>query len=146
MKFLNVIGDWVNRYFSNEEAIYLVALIAFVIVLLAFLGGYLAPVLTGLVFAFLLQGLVVWLQRLKMPRIVAVWTSFMLFVGAIFAFVLIVVPLMWQQMQGLVSLAPTAILRLREGLAELSQRFPDYVTEEQVSGLGSMPGRGNWVT
>ena len=57
MKFLDVIGQWVNEYFSNEEAIYLIVLLGVTLAALAWLGGYLAPVLTGLVFAFLLQGL-----------------------------------------------------------------------------------------
>jgi putative permease len=135
VKFLEVISTWVNQYFSNEEAIYLIALLTFTLVVLATLGGVLAPVLTGLVFAFLLQGLVKWLERAKMPRIVAVYMSFLLFVGAILAFLLMMLPLLWQQMQGLVSLLPTAIARLREGVAELSSRFPEYVTQEQISAL-----------
>lgn len=135
MKFLEVISTWVNQYFSNEEAIYLIALVTITLVVLATLGGVLAPVLTGLVFAFLLQGLVKWLEKAKMPRIVAVYMSFLLFVGAILAFLLMMLPLLWQQMQGLVSLLPTAIARLREGVAELSSRFPEYVTQEQISAL-----------
>lgn len=133
MKFLEVIGSWVNQYFSNEEAIYLIVLISVTLVVLASLGGVLAPVLTGLVFAFLLQGLVKWLERAKIPRLVSVYLSFLLFVGAILAFFLIVVPLLWQQMQGLVALLPTAIARLQEGLAELALRFPEYITKDQIS-------------
>ncbi len=58
MRFLEVIGSWINRYFSNEEAIYLVVLLVVGFMVLFTLGGVLAPVLTGLVLAFLLQGLV----------------------------------------------------------------------------------------
>jgi putative permease len=135
VKFLEVISTWVNQYFSNEEAIYLIALLVGVLVILATLGGFLAPVLTGLVFAFLLQGLVKQLERTKMPRLVAVCISFLLFVGAILAFLIIIVPLLWQQMQGLIALIPVAIDLLREGITELSSRYPEYATPEQVSKL-----------
>ena len=68
MRFLEVIGGWVNRYFSNEEAIYLVVLLAAGFLILFMLGGVLAPVLTGLVLAFLLQGLVKRLVIWRVPE------------------------------------------------------------------------------
>ena len=66
MRFLEIIGGWINRHFSNEEAIYLMVLLVLGFVVLFLLGGVLAPVLTGLVFAFLLQGLV---KRLMLWRV-----------------------------------------------------------------------------
>ena len=135
MKFLEVIGDWFNQYFSNTEAIYLIALVVALLVTLATLGGFLAPVLTGLVFAFLLQGLVKWLQRLRVPRMLCVYLSFLLFLGAIFAFLLIMVPLLLQQLQGLVALIPTAITLLREWVGGLAEQFPEYVTPGQISAI-----------
>ena len=59
MKFVDVISGWINRHFSNEEAIYLVLFVGFVFVFLAVLGTYLAPVITGLIVAFLILGVVV---------------------------------------------------------------------------------------
>ena len=133
MRFLHVIGAWINEYFSHEEAIYLVVFIATMLIVLATLGGYLAPVITGLVIAFLLQGLVSAMERIRVPRALAVVIAFLVFLGLVFALALIVVPLLWQQLQELLALLPTAILRLREGVAELAVRFPEYVTPEQVS-------------
>jgi len=135
VKFLNVISHWVNEYFSNEEAIYLIALLGFTIVVLATLGGVLAPVLMGLVFAFLLQGLVNGLQRIKVPRLLAVYLSFLLFVGLILTFFVIVVPLLWKQMQGLIGLLPAALTLLQDSVSELAARYPQYITENQVSSL-----------
>ncbi len=62
MNFIDVLGRWVNRYFSRPDAIFLVAAILAVSAVLYVLAGALAPVLTGLVIAFLLQGLV---ERLR---------------------------------------------------------------------------------
>ena len=58
MRFLEIIGGWINRYFSHEEAIYLVLMLVVGFLVLFLLGGVLAPILTGLVLAFLLQGVV----------------------------------------------------------------------------------------
>ncbi|NOX50045.1 MAG: AI-2E family transporter [Gammaproteobacteria bacterium] len=132
---MHVIEDWLNQHFSNEEAIYLVVLITVILVALATLGSVLAPVLTGLVVAFLLQGLVKSLERSKMPRLMAVLVSFFLFLSIVFALVLVVVPLLWQQLQGLLELLPAVVGRAREGMEELAVRFPEYVTPDQISSL-----------
>ena len=135
MKFLEVIGGWVNRYFSNEEAIYLIALIVFAAIILATLGGVLAPVLTGLVLAFLLQGVVAWMERIRVPRVLAVSVSFLVFVGLILVFFIIAVPLLWRQMQGLAGLLPTAITLLQDAVTNLAARYPEYITQAQISSL-----------
>ena len=135
MKFLDVIGAWVNEHFSNEDAIYLVLLITGTLLVLATLGGYLAPVLTGLVVAFLLQGVVDLLESRHAPRWLAISLAFLIFIGAVLALVLIIVPLLWQQLQGLVELLPSVVVRLREGVEELAVRFPEYVTPAQISSL-----------
>ena len=134
MRFLEVISEWVNENFSNQEAIFLVFLIAITLVILATLGGYLAPVLTGLVFAFVLQGLVKMLERF-MPRWLAVWVSFLVFLSTVLLLALMVFPLLWQQLTGFLGAAPEVVVRLRDGVANLAERFPDYVTQEQVSNL-----------
>lgn len=134
MRFVDVISDWVNEHFSNQEAIFLVFLIAFVLIILATLGGYLAPVLTGLVFAFVLQGLVKTLERV-MPRWVAVWLSFLIFISTVLLLALMVFPLLWQQLTGFLAAAPDVVVQLRQGVANLAERFPDYVTQEQVATL-----------
>ncbi|MGH8355474.1 MAG: AI-2E family transporter, partial [Pseudomonas sp.] len=55
---LKVLRDWLQRYFSDEEAVVLALLLILGFSLVLTLGGMLAPVLAGLVLAFLMQGLV----------------------------------------------------------------------------------------
>jgi len=55
MNFLNIISGWMNRYLSQEDAVYLVVALSLIVVLLYILGGALAPVLTGLVIAFFVR-------------------------------------------------------------------------------------------
>ena len=101
MRFLEVIGSWINRHFSHEEAIYLVVFLVSGFALLVIFGGTLAPVLTGLVVAFLLQGLVKKLTSWRVPESVAVYLSFVFFLGGLIALLLFVVPLVWQQLSAL---------------------------------------------
>ena len=132
MRFLEVISGWINRHFSNEEAIYLIVFVVFTLVTLFTLGGVLAPVLTGLVFAFLLQGLVKRLSAAGLPDGAAVALTFLLFIGGLIALILFVVPLVWRQLRALAEAAPDLIVRLREAADDLTEAFPDLITERQV--------------
>ena len=53
-----VLRDWIQRYFSDEEAVVLAVLLFLAFTAVLTLGGMLAPVLAGMVLAYLMQGLV----------------------------------------------------------------------------------------
>ena len=135
MNFVDVLGGWVNRYFSRPDAIFLIAALLVVALMLYILAGALAPVLTGLVLAFLLQGLVGRLERLGSPRLLAITFAMIVLIGMVSTAVLLVVPLLWQQAEDLLALAPTLIGMLREVLSSLSETFPEFITEEQIRGV-----------
>ena len=132
MRFLEVISGWINRYFSNEEAIYLVMFLLTVFLVLFILGGVLAPVLTGLVIAFLLEGLVQRLKNLNLSEGVAISVTLLVFFGGVFGFGLFVVPLVWQQLRALAAALPDIIGRLNEITQDLSTTLPEFVGPEQV--------------
>ena len=124
MRFLEVIGGWINDYFSNEEAIYLVVLLLVGFAALLVLGTYIAPVLAGLIFAYLLSGVVDRLVVWHVPRLAAVWIVFALFVGGAIAIVIGIAPLIWRQLTESVNAMPGVIDRLRVLLADMSAEFP----------------------
>jgi putative permease len=132
MRFLQVISGWINRYFSHEEAIYLVVLLVAGFLVLFVLGGVLAPVLAGLVVAFLLQGVVRRLMSWHVPERIAVYLTFTLFVGVMITFLVFLVPVMWQQLRAMIEGLPNAMGRLREIGRDLSERFPEFITPEQI--------------
>ena len=76
-----VLRDWIQRYFSDEEAVVLAVLLFLAFTAVLTLGGMLAPVLAGMVLAYLMQGLVTTLERLRLPGGAAVGLVFALFMG-----------------------------------------------------------------
>ncbi len=132
MRFLEIIGSWINRHFSNEEAIYLVVFMVAGFTLLFVFGATLAPVLTGLVLAFLLQGIVKRLTGWGMPEKPAVYLTFVFFLGVLTTILLFVVPLIWQQLSALRAALPNIITRLQDMVRELPEIAPGFVTAEQV--------------
>ena len=132
MRFLEIIGSWINRHFSNEEAIYMVVFLVVGFALLFVFGGMLAPVLTGLVLAFLLQGLVKRLVGWGIPENPSVYLTFVFFLGVLATILLFVVPLIWQQLVALRAALPNIINRLQDMLRDLPEIAPGFVTAEQV--------------
>ena len=135
MNFVDVLGSWVNRYFSRPDAIFLISVLLVIALVLYTLAGALAPVLTGLVLAFLLQGLVGRLEKLGSPRLLAIALAMIVLIGTVATAVLLVVPLLWQQAADLLALAPTLVGMLRDGLSSLAEAFPEFITAEQILGV-----------
>ena len=132
MNFLNVISGWINRHFSNEQAIFLVALVVVFLMTLITIGGFLAPVLTGLVIAFLMQGMVFKLIGLRVPRPLAIGLSMLFVFGGLLAVVLGLLPLAWQQMNQSIASLPKVVEQVGQLFIELSDEYPDYLSDGQI--------------
>ncbi|WP_426111130.1 AI-2E family transporter [Pseudomonas sp. DSP3-2-2] len=127
-----VLRDWVQRYFSDEEAVVLAVLLFLAFTIVLTLGGMLAPVLAGMVLAFLMQGLVNLLERLRVPEGGAVALVFTLFMGALLVFLLVLVPLLWHQLITLFNELPGMLAKWQSLLLLLPERYPHLVSDEQV--------------
>ena len=132
MHFINVIGGWINRHFADEEAIFLVVLILVSFVVLFTLGGVLAPILTGLVFAFLLQGLVARLEALRIPRLLAICLVEIVFLGALIGLILGLLPLVGAQLEELVAATPRFFQQLGALAEELGTTYPDLFSQARI--------------
>ncbi|MGQ7817741.1 AI-2E family transporter [Pseudomonas sp. A46] len=129
---LKVLRDWVQRYFSDEEAVVLAVVLVLGFTAVLTLGNMLAPVLAGLVLAFLMQGLVNLLERLRLPHSLAVWVVFALFLGALGLIFGVLMPLLWQQVSTLFQELPRMLGEWQSLLLLLPERYPHLVTDEQV--------------
>jgi putative permease len=145
-----VLRDWVQRYFSDEEAVVLAVLLFLAFTIVLTLGGMLAPVLAGLVLAFLMQGLVNFLERLRVPEGGAVALVFTLFMGALLVFLLVLVPLLWHQLITLFNELPGMLAKWQSLLLLLPERYPHLVSDEQVlsaieAARGEIGKFGQWA-
>ncbi|MEO6678834.1 MAG: AI-2E family transporter [Pseudomonas sp.] len=145
-----VLRDWIQRYFSDEEAVVLAVLLFLGFTAVLTLGGMLAPVLAGMVLAYLMQGLVVTLERLRVPGGVAVGLVFALFMGVLLVFIVVVVPLLWHQLITLFNELPGMLAKWQSLLLLLPERYPHLVSDEQVLqaievARGEIGKFGQWV-
>lgn len=147
---LSVVRDWFYRYLSDEEAVVLGVILVLGFSAVLTLGGMLAPVLAGLVLAFLMQGMVGALERLRVPHGLAVWTVFMLFVAMLAVVLLLLVPLFWRQLLTLINELPRMLGEWQGMLLLLPERYPQLVTEEQIlrgieAARGELGRVGQWL-
>ncbi|MGO2769141.1 AI-2E family transporter [Pseudomonas taetrolens] len=145
-----VLRDWVQRYFSDEEAVVLAVLLVLAFTAVLTLGGMLAPVLAGMVLAYLMQGLVVALERLRVPAAASVGLVFALFMGLLMVFMVVVLPLLWHQLITLFNELPGMLAKWQSLLLLLPERYPHLVSDEQVlqaieAARGEIGKFGQWA-
>lgn len=129
---LKVLKNWVHRYFSNEEALVLFLLLLVLLGVVLSMGGVLGPVFAGLILAFLMQGMVAQLVRLRLPHLLAVSLVFVLFLGLLFAVIFLLMPLIWGQLVHLFAELPRMLSEGQEILLGLPEKYPQFFSEAQI--------------
>lgn len=129
---LKVLQRWIDRYFSDEEALLLLVLLTAMLLVLASLGQVLAPFLTAVVVAYLFQGLMERLQQLGLSHLGATVMVFLLFVSLMVLLLFIVLPAAWQQLTQLFYELPRIAAKGQGLLLLLPQQYPELISEEQA--------------
>ncbi|WP_020408089.1 AI-2E family transporter [Hahella ganghwensis] len=134
---LKIIRSWFEKYFSDEEAVIVFLLLAISTFLLLTLGALITPVLASIVIAYILQGLVVKLQRMGVGHIYAVLTVFAVFLGLTLATVLVLLPLVATQVSSLFKELPHMLSNAQSLIKLLPERYPELISEEAVASVYS---------
>ncbi|HLD16868.1 MAG TPA: AI-2E family transporter [Coxiellaceae bacterium] len=121
---LQAISTWFSRNFSDPAALGLFFTIVVIIVLLEFFGNILAPLLVSIIVAYLLNSIVRLFEQWRMPHLIAVTLVFLLFLGLVGVFLLVVLPLLWRELGSLVREMPAAIDKVQHLFRDWSDRYP----------------------
>jgi putative permease len=96
------------------------------------MGKILAPILASVLIAYLLDGLVVSLERARTPRLLAVIIIFVIFMVVLFLLLFGLLPALSTQMGQFVRDLPSMFAQGKTLLMHLPSRYPDFISEEQV--------------
>lgn len=129
---MQVITDWFRHNFSDPQVVFLAAalIVGFAVVLS--MGYMLAPALASIVIAYLLEGLVAFLQRHGWPRLMAVLVVYIAFMVFVIMVLFGVIPVVSRQVTDLVQQLPSMISKGLVSLSELPERYPDVVSQDQI--------------
>ena len=133
MNFLKVFSDWLDRYLANEQTLALLFFLGLGLLFLIYFGVVLAPLISGLVGAFLLNGIANKLEQYRISRLFAVSICLVMFLLLIIVFVLLAVPVLAGQFRDLIQLLPSSFSAVQLLLNQLSADYPDFVTPEQIT-------------
>ena len=133
---MNIVTQWYRRYVSDPQVVILAVLLAAGFLVMLTLGQMLAPVLAGVVIAYLLDGVVEKCHRMGMPRLPAVIIVFLLFMTFMVFATLWLAPRLSAQVTQLVRQLPDIITHGQSVMAQLPERYPKLFTAEQVRELG----------
>ena len=147
---LNTIKGWLHRYLSDSEALVLLLLLVAGFAIILTMGNMLAPVFAALVLAFLMQGVVNWLQGWGIRHSWSVTLVFVLFVSVLVISLLLLVPLVWQQVSALLNELPKMVSHGQAWVRELPEHFPAFVSEAETAAItesinGMIAGLGQWA-
>jgi len=138
---MNRVTSWFRRHLADPQVVSLTIIVAVLVLTVYVAGDSLAPVFAAIVIAYLLEGLVVRLNRFGLPRMFSMHVVFLGFVAMLVLAVFGLMPLLARQLTQLAQQIPSILSKSRALLMELPGRYPTVVTEESVtrfmSGLGS---------
>ncbi|GAA6135270.1 AI-2E family transporter [Oceaniserpentilla sp. 4NH20-0058] len=140
MSMMRLIKSWVEQYFSDEEALFLLLLLIVGFVIVLTLGSVLAPAIASVIVAYLLQGPVLALKNRGMGHNLASILVFITFVIVCLAILLIIVPAVWAQVAQLFAELPKMISKGHDLLVILPERYPQLFSEDQIRAVSKTIG------
>ena len=126
---LGIVRSWFDRLFAEEETVVLLLLIGACFLLMVTLGNVLVPIVTSIVLAFMMQGIIARLSNMGMSRWLTIAITYLVFVSIFFGVLVVLLPLVWQQLTNLFQELPAMLRKLQQLfllLPQLSEMFTDH--------------------
>lgn len=129
------IVNWFKQQLSNPQVVFLALAIVALLLVISYAGKTLAPVIAGVVIAYLLEGIISRMQSLKVPRILCVWMVFVGFVLFLSGIVFGLLPILYNQLTEVIQQLPSILTRGQAVLMTLPERYPELISDDQVREL-----------
>lgn len=129
---------WLDRYFSDPQVVTLAIMLVGGGLVFLWVDNLIAPVLVAIVLAYLLEGLVAILERWGAPRFLAVMLVFSGFIIVGLVVIFVMLPVIIEQVRQLVTRMPDIILAGQKQLMQLPERYPSFITADQVKDIIGM--------
>ncbi len=130
---IRYIKQWYQKRFVNNEPAIFLLLSGLVVLTITFFGHLIAPVLAGLVIAFLLDIIVVFLTRyLCLKRWASVYLVFTCFLALVILAVIFIFPIIFRQLGQFLQNVPDLFETFKNNLYYLSEQYPSIFPSEQM--------------
>jgi len=130
-KHMQKISNWWDKQLDDTEFVMLIASLLVIFGLLHFMGHILAPLFIAIAFAYVLEGIITMLENMHLPRWLATSTVGIAITLFLLFFLLMLVPLLVEQIAQLVKQIPDLIKNIRLTLDQLPT-YASWITPEYV--------------
>lgn len=117
-------SQWMQRNFSTPGTVGLFFFLLFGFLFIEYFGAFFLPVIISVVLAYLLNSLVLFLERWKVPHLLAVGVVYLVFLGAFLYLILGFFPMLWRQLSGLIGELPHAFAKSQVWVNDLMRSYP----------------------
>ncbi len=128
---LDIFNRWFQRHFSDPQVIFLVVFLLLSFTIVISFNDTLTPVFASIVIAYLLEGIVVFSNRLIRHRMISVLIVFVGFLAALLVTLFVITPLLWEQITDLIKDTPRYIEQGRQLLLQLPSNY-SFISEAYV--------------
>ena len=143
---LKTLKEMYCRWFSDPQSAVLLLTILAVAAVITIMGETIAPVLVSIVIAYLLNGIMVRLERHGVSHILAVNLVSLFFTGVVLVALFWLLPLLWKETSNLLVELPQMVGRGQNFIIGLPQRYPNLITGSLIdhavavvkAGVGSL--------
>ncbi len=132
---IKLLNGWFNRNFSDPQVVILAFLLFVGIAIVYFIGDILTPLFAALIIAYILDGSVAALIKLKIPRLIGSGLVFSVFILLLTGAIFWLAPLMIRQATQLVVLIPKMMAQGQTLLMQLPSKYPHIISQEQILDL-----------
>jgi putative permease len=137
---LEILNTWYKKYFSDPQAVILTVILIVGFTVVITMGKMLTPVLAAVVIAYLLEGIVRYLEQRGVQRLMAVILVFIVFFAFVVFLVFGVVPLLSVQVTAFIKELPQHLSVARETLLHLPEHY-SFISEKQVQDVADLLNR-----
>jgi len=129
---ITYIREWLNRNFSDPQLIILAFLLVAGLLIIVIMSDMLAPVFASIVIAYLLDGMVSGLQKLKIPRFLSVIFVFLFFMICSLFLFLGLLPKLTGQISQFFQDLPSMLSAGQKIVLQFAERHPEIFSQQQI--------------
>jgi len=126
---LAVMRQWYERNFSDPQAVILIIILVVGFLIVFYMGNMLAPILTSIVIAYMLEAVVAALVKYRVPRLISVSIVCLVFLMVLAFLILWLIPVLSGQITQLVQELPIQIDKGQQALLRLPELYLQIVSE-----------------
>lgn len=129
---IDIFKRWYARNFASPQTVILAIILVVGSIMVVVMSQHLMPILISIVIAYLFEGSVQKLGNIGINRTISASLMTAMFLTMILLLLFVLLPLLSAQISDLFRELPGMLARGQQLLSQLPQRYPDYVSDQQI--------------